>query len=77
MIITTDDSISWKTKYGKGSHEANFLKLDYFKVKRTFGWKPHWKAGTNMDKIAEWSKVYSHGGHISKCMEKQIKEFYR
>lgn len=73
----TGDSISWKNEYDGGPHEANFLKLDCSKIKRTFGWKPRWNVETTMEKIVEWSKIYFDGGDIAECMERQIKEFYQ
>ena len=30
----------WVNRYDGGPHEANFLKLDCSRVKKTFGWKP-------------------------------------
>ena len=57
-------------------HEANFLKLDCSKIKRTFGWAPRWGVKDAIAKTVEWSKVYATNGDISACMEKQIKEFF-
>lgn len=71
----TGSSISWKNEYDGGPHEANFLKLDCSKMKKTFGWKPHWNVEKTMEKIIEWSKIYIEGGNVSKCMEEQIMEF--
>lgn len=56
-------------------HEANFLKLDSSKLKRTFGWQPTWHIDTTIDKITEWTKVYLEGGDIPAIMDKQIEEF--
>ncbi|MDE6905964.1 MAG: CDP-glucose 4,6-dehydratase [Lachnospiraceae bacterium] len=72
---TTGDSIQWIDKYDGGPHEANFLKLDCSKLKRTFGWKPRWNVETTMEKIVEWSKVYFDDGDVSECMRKHIKEY--
>lgn len=58
-------------------HEANFLKLDCSKIKRTFGWAPRWGVKDAIAKTVEWSKVYATNGDISACMEKQINEFFR
>lgn len=71
----TGDSIKWVNKYDGGPHEANFLKLDCSKLKKTFGWNPKWNVETTMEKIVEWSDVYFKNGDVSACMEKQIKEF--
>lgn len=53
-------------------HEANFLKLDCSKIKKTFGWSPKWHITDAIEKTVEWSKVYINGGDVSACMEKQI-----
>lgn len=68
-------SISWKDQYDGGPHEANYLKLDCSRIKKTFAWRPKWNVETTIEKIVEWTLVYEEGGDISKCMEKQIKEF--
>ena len=62
-------------QYDDGPHEANFLKLDCSKIKRTFGWKPVWNVEMTMKKIVEWSDCYLKHGDVAKCMEKQIREF--
>lgn len=69
-------SISWKNMSDDGPHEANFLKLDCSKLKRTFGWKPHWNVEMAMKKIVEWNQEYISGNDISECMNSQIKEFF-
>ena len=71
----TGDSIKWINKYDGGPHEANFLKLDCSKLKKTFGWSPRWNVETTMEKIVEWSDIYFKNGDVTACMEKQIKEF--
>ena len=57
-------------------HEANFLKLDCSKVKRTFGWKPHWSVEEAVAKTVEWSKAYDCEQDVVPCMERQIKDFF-
>lgn len=71
----TGDFMTWKNEYDGGPHEANFLKLDCSKLKTTFQWKPRWNVEETMEKIVEWSKTYYEGGDVTKCMERQIKEF--
>ncbi len=66
---------SWKNISDGGPHEANFLKLDCSKLKKTFGWHPVWNVETAMEKIVEWSKVYLENGDINLCTDKQIEEF--
>ena len=58
-------------------HEANFLKLDCSKIKRTFGWASRWGVKEAIAKTVEWSKVYAANGDVSECMEKQIEDFFR
>ena len=71
----TGDSIKWIDRYDGGPHEANFLKLDCSKLKRTFGWKPRWNVETTMEKIVEWSYIYLQHGDVADCMKRQIEEF--
>lgn len=71
----TGRNIKWQNQYDGGPHEANFLKLDCSKIKRTFGWKPVWHLETAMEKIVEWSACYMKKGDVAKCMEKQIEEY--
>lgn len=68
-------SVKWIDRYDSGPHEANFLKLDCSKLKRTFGWKPKWKVETTMEKIIEWTQVYQNREDVAACMERQIREF--
>ena len=67
--------MKWINQYDGGPHEANFLKLDCSKLKKTFGWKPRWNIETAMEKIVEWSKVYIEGGDVIDCMKNQILQF--
>ncbi len=60
-----------------GPHEANFLKLDCSKLKKTFNWKPKWNIETAIEKAVDWTRVYVNGGDIPKIMDEQICEFLR
>ena len=71
----TGDNMKWIDQYDGGLHEANFLKLDCSKLKKTFGWSPRWNVETTMEKIVEWSKVYFDGEDVAECMQKQIDAF--
>lgn len=66
---------TWENRYDGGPHEANFLKLDCSKLKRTFGWQPRWSVKEAIEKSVEWSKVYYAGGNVAACMDKQIEEY--
>lgn len=70
-----DDGISWVNRYEGGPHEANFLKLDCSKLKKTFGWLPRWHVDEAVEKTVEWSKVYLVGEDIPACMDEQIEAF--
>lgn len=71
----TGEQVSWKNEYDGGPHEANFLKLDCSKLKKTFGWKPVWNAEKAMEMIVEWTVAYRDGKEITGVMEGQLKEF--
>jgi len=70
------EDIKWENKSDGGPHEANFLKLDCSKVKKTFGWKSNWNVEKAIEKTVEWSKVYMKGEDIISCMDAQINEFF-
>lgn len=70
-------SIKWINRYDGGPHEANFLKLDCSKLKKTLGWRPRWNIRITMEKIVEWSVKYLSHENVVKCMEMQIEEFLR
>lgn len=71
----TGQKKSWINQSDGGPHEANFLKLDCAKLKKTFGWSPRWSAEMAVEKIVEWTKVYFEHGNVEKSMEKQIEEY--
>lgn len=73
----TGKTIKWIDQYDGGPHEANFLKLDCSKLKKTFGWKPRWNVETTMEKIVEWSDLYLKHGDINECMRRQIEQFVK
>ncbi len=69
------EGMRWIERYDGGPHEANFLKLDCSKLKKTFGWEPNWDLDKAIEKTVEWSKIYISGGDINACINKQIDEF--
>ncbi len=71
----TGNAAEWINQYDGGPHEAGFLKLDCSKLKKTFGWKPHWSVETAMEKIVEWSWCYLNDGDVADCMNAQIAAF--
>lgn len=72
---STGQKATWRNEYDGGPHEANFLKLDCSRIKRTFGWKPVWSVETAMEKIVEWTVAYRDGEDIAETMDRQIREF--
>lgn len=69
------EELKWFDQYDGGPHEANFLKLDCSKLKATFGWQPRWNLGTAIEKVVEWTKVWSSGGDVRTTMNRQIEEY--
>lgn len=69
------DDLRWSCQSDGGPHEANFLKLDCSKLKKTFNWKPCWNLEHALEKVVEWSKCWQSGGDVRECMDRQIKEF--
>ena len=72
-----EQHIEWIDRYDGGPHEANFLKLDCSKLKKTLNWKPVWKVEQAVEKVVEWTRVYLNRGNISECMTYQIEEFLK
>lgn len=69
--------ITWVNRYDGGPHEANFLKLDCSKIKKTFGWSPRYGVKEAVEKTVEWTKDYLAGEDMLAVMDRQIKEFFR
>ena len=60
----------------KGPHEANFLRLNCSKLKKTFNWKPIWNIDTAVRKTVEWTYAYINKLDVKKCMIQQIKDYF-
>lgn len=75
FIRAWGDGIGWIDRHDGGPHEANFLKLDCSKIKRTFDWKPRWNIKSAVEKTVEWEKCRLSGGDLRACMKSQICEF--
>lgn len=71
----TGKSIRWINQYDGGPHEANFLKLDCSKLKRTLGWHPMWSIDTALDKTIALYQAYYFDGNVAECIDAQIKEY--
>lgn len=70
------EGASWKNvAEANAPHEANFLKLDCSKIKKTIGWTPRWHIADAIEKTVEWSKAYLGGADVAAVMDKQIEEY--
>ena len=69
------DGLTWISQSDGGPHEANFLKLDCSKIKKTFGWKPKWHIDDAVAQTVVWSKAWLAGENIDKTMEAQIRAY--
>ena len=61
-----------------GPHEANFLKLDCTKLKKTFGWSPRWNIDDTIARIIEFELIRMKDGKVTtmrECMDRQIQEY--
>lgn len=74
---TWGDGMKWVNRYDGGPHEANFLKLDCSKLKRSFGWTPRYHVQEAIQKTVEWSKAYLAGADMAEMTDKQITEFFQ
>ena len=63
-------------RYDGGPHEANFLKLDCSRVKKTFGWRPRYHVSQAVEKTVEWTKEWLSGGDVRACTDRQVEEFF-
>ena len=75
FIKAWGDGLKRVDKYDGGPHEANFLKLDCTKLKKTFGWHPVWNLDTAIRKTVEWTKCWNEGSDIRDLMNNQITEY--
>ena len=71
----TGQNMKWINEYDGGPHEANFLKLDCSKLKKTFDWKPNWNVETCMEKLVDWYANYLEDGDVSRFTQEQIMNF--
>lgn len=71
------EGMKWVSHCDSGPHEANFLKLDCSKLKKTFGWKPHWNLEMAIEKVVEWNKCWLTGGNIRLCMDEEIETYLK
>ena len=72
---TWGGGMHWINRYDGGPHEANFLKLDCSKVKKVFGWKPHFHVEEAMAVTVEWSKKWLAGADMREVTDEQIRAY--
>lgn len=70
------ENINWINKSDNGPHEANFLKLDNNKIKKTFNWQPRWGIEKAIEKTVEWINYYLNDKDVIECVNAQINEFF-
>lgn len=71
------NDLKWINKSENNApHEANFLKLNNAKIKRTFNWKAKWNINKAIEKTVEWTKYYKEKNDMISCTDKQIEEFF-
>lgn len=68
--------LKWISQPDQGPHEANFLKLDCSRLKRTFNWRPRWGVAEAVAKSVEWYQDYAAGKDTAARMDRQIREFF-
>ncbi len=66
----------WENRYVGGPHEANFLKLDCSKAKKTFGWSPKTHIDQAVAMTVEWAKEDRAGSDMRGVTDRQILEFF-
>ena len=64
--------IKWINKSDGGPHEANFLKLDCTKIKKTFGWAPVWNIERAMKELVRWYAAYAEDKDVGSITREQI-----
>ena len=58
-----------------GPHEANFLKLDSTKAKRTLNWEPKWNVNKAVANTVDWYRIFANNGDLEAITNKQIEEY--
>lgn len=75
LFIKYWDKANYKTINNDGPHEANYLKLDSSKARKTFNWAPKWNAEKAVEKTVEWYKSFRDDENLTAISDKQIKEY--
>lgn len=75
FVRTWGGELKWVNRHDGGPHEANFLKLDCSRLKKTFGWTPTWDLASAIRRVVDFTRVYAAGGDVKKEMDRQIADF--
>ena len=59
----------------EGPHEANFLKLDSGKARKTFDWSPKWSVDEAIRHSVEWYKAFDERKDLIRITNKQIEDY--
>lgn len=71
------EDASWENMAEENApHEANFLKLDCAKLRRTFGWNPVWHVEEAIRETVEWYRAWAAGEDMCAWTDKQIRMFF-
>ncbi len=71
----TGKKVKWINQYDGGPHEANYLKLDCSKIKKSFGWQPSWMIYMALHKTIQLYLACCSGRNAEICIAKQIAEY--
>ena len=59
----------------EGPHEANFLKLDSGKARKTLDWSPKWSVDEAIRHSVEWYKAFDERKDLIRITNKQIEDY--
>ena len=68
------EGMRWKNVCEDGPHEANFLKLDCAKLRKTFGWQPKLHLPEAVEMTVDWTKAWLAGEDMRAVTDAQIRQ---
>lgn len=75
LFVRNWEGSAYETANVDGPHEANFLKLDSSKARKTFDWAPKWNAEKAVEKTVEWYKAFDDKKDLTEMTDRQIREY--
>lgn len=66
---------TYRIDEGEHPHEAHYLKLDSTRARGELKWHPRWNLDTALQKIMDWTGVYTENGNLQDCCLRQIEEY--